>query len=898
MTDVLPGATTGTTAIHLRAGFRTDPLGIPAAHGVQLSWSVSGDGTVDRGRGFDVVVARTAAEIADPTASTWSARGVDTTWTRDDEQIGARESRAWRVSAWLTDGTRIESEVGRFEIGLLAEQDWRGDWIAAPLLEHRRETWDPAPLLRSEFTVSQVPAVARCYATALGLYRLWINGTEVTEDSLFRPGWTDYRFRVLHQSYDVTGLLRPGTNTVAVTLAKGWFAGRLGLQREIEYYGERPHFRLQIEDVAAPDAPIATTDGSWRFGYGAILGTDLLYGETQDVRREPVGWKLNGFDDSAWSGVEVGTASVPISPQPHDPVQRYREIEGVMVREHARGPVVFDFGQNVVGWTRVESSTLPKADVIVRHGEILTKDDLIWRDNLRGAFQEDRYTTGDANRHSLETAFTLHGFRYAEVWGLPSKIPHGSFEKLDDSTVTAVVVSGGQRPVGRFECSDDRLTRLASAVEWTVRDNFIEVITDCPQREERLGWLGDAGVISQTAAYHFDIAAFVRKFVQDAVDSQGEDGTIRNYVPPVPPSTFADGAPGWADGYVRLVHLAATRYGDLVTAAENYEPIARYLDFVDSNNPSGIRTERVGTDFSDWLSLPEDPSEKPHPLLAYTEAYSTSSKRVVATAHSIRSFDQAAELAALLGHGDDAKRYASRAEELRRAYRAEFIDENGRIEGDTQTVYAQAIGYAIVTGDELSAVASRLADKVREQGHVTTGIHGVEHILPALARNGYADLAAELLFRDDMPSWIHMINSGATTIWEKWNGIAPDGTLATAEMNSFNHCALGSVGEFLFETVAGLNARDTALTGTVRVDPLYVDELDWARAEYNSPSGPISSSWKREGSDVVHQLDIPPALTAHVIVPEGFSADSAFDRTADGSLVVGAGQHTLRLRRG
>jgi alpha-L-rhamnosidase len=796
--------------------------------------------------------------------------------------------------------------VARFEAGLLDSSDWSASWIGAPLLPDRRETWEPVALLRREFVLTAVPEEARAYATALGLYRLWLNGTEVTADELLRPGWTDYSRRVLHQTFDVTALLRPGRNVVAVELARGWYAGRLGLQRQPAFYGEQPLVRVQLES-RDDGARLTETDASWRWASGSVLASDLLQGEVQDLRQDQRGWQQPGFDDSGWQAVEVQhPAATLITPQPHDAPRRYREFEGRVVRQHARGPVVFDFGQNLVGWTRVRTPTLPRADLIVRHGEILTDDDLLWRDNLRGAFQEDRYTTGSAEQQELEPRFTLHGFRYAEVWGLPSADEYGIFRLRDDTSIQAVAIDGGIAPAGSFRCSDERLDRLSSAVEWTIRDNFIEVITDCPQRDERLGWLGDAGVIAPTASDYFDIGAFVSKFVLDATDSQAENGALRDYAPVLPPASDRVGAPGWADGFVRLVHLSATRYGDLVTARRSWDALLRYAEFLDRSNPSGIRVDEVGADFSDWLSLPEDPDEPPHPGYAYTGARSTSSKPVIATAHSVRTFDQLAELAALLGHEDHAARFRQRADAVREAYRHRFVDASGRIECDTQTAYAQAIGYRILNGADLDRAVARLAEKVREQGYATTGIHGVEHILPALAEHGQADLAFDLLLRDAAPGWLHMIERGATTIWEKWDGIDGAGRLSTAEMNSFNHCALGAVGEFLFHTVAGLDARTVVWDSTVVVAPRFAAALDWAEAVQDTPAGRASVHWVRggtgastgggagtgAGAGIRLSVNLDPGLRAEVRVPAGYRVVGS---AAGERLSLPAGRHTLEL---
>jgi alpha-L-rhamnosidase len=864
-----------------------------------LTWAAEGAHRFDDRYGFDVAVADSAEGAHTGQEDAWNAVGLRHPRVVFDASIlGSRAKKFWTASATTSDGERVTSETASFEIGLLAESDWNAQWIAAPLRALRRENWDPAPTFRTTFTLAEYAAGplshARVYASALGIYRLTINGVEVTANALLRPGWTDYETRVYHQTWDVAKYLMPGENVVAVELAKGWYAGRIGLQREIELYGAQPAVRLQLEIGEGESSILVASGPEWRYSYGSIQSADLLSGETQDLRLTQAGWTAAGFDDSAWECVEMPEISVEIDPQPHDHVRIHAEHEGTLVWEHGRGPAIFDFGQNLVGWTKVETSTLPKADVIVQHGEILTPHNRVYRDNLRIAFQEDRYTTADADVHKLEPRFTLHGFRYAEVWGLPSANPFGSFKALPNTKVTAISVDAGQEAVGEFECSDDRLNALARAVEWTVRDNFIEVITDCPQREERLGWLGDAGVIGNTAAYHFDIGAFVSKFVQDAEDSQGEDGTIRNYAPAVPPGRNTDGAPGWADGYVRLVHLLAARYGDVTAAQRHYESLRRYLNYVDANNPTGIRTNAVGADFGDWLSLPEDPSEPSHPGYEWTGSRSTSHLPAIDTAHSFRSYCQLAEIADWLGKSDEGERCRQRAEVIRKAYIREFVGPDSRITGDTQTVYAQAIGYGLLDGKQRAAAVQRLSEKVSSLGNVTTGIHGVEHILPVLARNGHADLAYRMLLKEDMPSWLHMIRMGGTTIWEKWDGIAEDGTLSTSEMNSFNHCALGAVGQFLFEDVAGIDARNTAWSGLVQIQPAYTRELEWASARYMTGAGKVSSSWRWDGDSLIQEVEVPPTLFADVRVPQGF-------RCGDGnesSIRCGTGRHVLRFTRG
>ncbi|WP_214111097.1 alpha-L-rhamnosidase [Acrocarpospora catenulata] len=857
----------------LRTGGRVDPLGMPATP-PRLSWSVGPEAGIDYGTTFEV-------SVADSDGSPlWSGGGTRPWVSYEGPAPTSRQRLRWTVSALDRSGRRHTSDVASWEVGLASPADWQAEWISAAPVPFARESWDPCPYLRREFDVAET-GVVRVYASALGLYRLWLNGVELTSDALYRPGWTDYSIRVHHQTFDGTAALRPGRNTLTAVLAKGWYAGRLGLLREPGYYGDRPAFLAQVE---VDGVPVVATDAGWRTGHGAIQASDLLRGEIQDLRQEPEGWRLTGFDDSAWTpALPFAGAPDLVQPQPHESITGYEIHQGRLVHEHARGPAVFDFGQNLVGWTRLSTPCAPTVELIVRHGEILTPDNLVYRDNLRGAFQEDRYTVPDEGPHRLEPAFTMHGFRYAEVWGLPSTTPYGKYQVLPETTIEALSVTGLPTRTGWFECSDERLTRLAANVEWTVRDNFLEVATDCPQRDERHGWLGDAGVIAPTAAYHFDVSAFLTKFAQDAADTQSEDGAIRNYAPAVPPSTLVPGAPGWSDGFIRLVHLLVQRYGELATARRLYRPMLRFLDHVDRANPDGLRINQTGADFGDWLSLPERDGLPRHTGFEYTGAYSTTPRPIVGTAHSYRSFVQLAEIARRLGEDGDAARLADRAEQIRAAYLEAFLLPDGSIKEATQTAYAQAVGYGLAQGELARELADRLRESIERIGYVTAGIHGVEHVLPVLSAYGHADFATAMLLRDRMPSWLYMVGQGATTIWEKWNAIEPDGTLATAEMNSFNHCALGAVGRHLFEGVAGIDATETTWTGEVVVRANYPRELDWVKAAYDSPAGLIRSHWKRSGEVVEHELEVPGAAYATVHLPDGVQR-------------LGQGRHTLRVQ--
>ncbi len=894
MTTPPTDAASGPCAERLRAGFRDEPLGLPLRSTV-LSWTPLVSGPLDLAvrdeRGETVWQTRAESPRATVPEAVLAASAGRFTWTLTPADGGAEDA--------------AEAASASFELGL-RPADWSARWISTTPFPFARETYDPAPYLRTEFEVEAGTDRARhrLYATALGLYRVWLNGTELTQEHLLRPGWTDYRVRVHHQTYAVDDLLVDGTNVLSVTLGKGWYAGRLGLLLEPGFYGKHPAFLAQLEEIAPEGTRrlVCATDERWRASTGAIQASDLLRGEIVDYRQEPTGWRDAGFDDSAWQPAAVSEHQVEIAPQPHDSIRRVREHAGELVYTHAQGPAIFDFGQNLVGWTKIHSATVPGTEVVVRHGETLTVDRLVTRETLRHAFQEDRYVAESGPEVDLEPSFTSHGFRYAEVWGLPNAAPSGFVEMVPGTAVSAYSIETGHERVGTFESSNPLVDRLVENIAWTVRDNFLEVITDCPQRDERCGWLGDAGVISPTASYLFDTSAFLAKFCQDAADAQGEEGDLPDWVPSYPPGDTGPGAPGWADGYVRMLGLLVEGYGDTVTGERHFDHVERYLRFVDRHNPDGLRRNAVGFNYGDWLSLPSPEQEgmDVDPAYTWTGAFSTSPKDVVGTAHTYRSYVQAAQIARRLDRAEDAGRLDERAAQIRTAYLDAFVEDDLRIKGATQTAYAQAIGFGLLTGDDARQAARHLRGLIEERGYLTTGIHGVQHVLPALARHGQADLAIDLLLREELPSWLYMVTAGATTVWEKWDAIRPDGSRATAEMNSMNHCALGAVGAFVYEDLLGIRTTGAVHDGRITIAPTYTDRLEHVGGSTDGMVGRVESRWRTSAAGVEHTVVVPAGVTAAYQAPEGYAVVVPGDAAARvaTTLELAPGEHRLEVRRG
>lgn len=703
---------------------------------------------------------------------------------------------------------------------------------------------EPVRLLRTEFSLSRPVVAARLAITARGVYRLYLDGHRVGEDEL-APGWFDYTVRLPVREHDVAALLGPGRHAIAIELADGWFAGYLGMDRrhQARRYGASISAIAALE-VTHQDGSIVrvVTDGSWLLGEGAIRFADLLMGQFTDHTRERPGWKLPGYDGGGFAPVwsEPASAYRGVLAAHRGPIVRATgEVAAVTVDRRPDGRWIVDFGQNLVGRVRLRLAGAAAGDrVHVRHAEVLTPEGEFYTDNLRTARAHDIVVSA-GHEEVFEPAFTLHGFRYAEVRGLV---------RLDPADIVAVVIGSDLARVGEFCCGEPEVNALASAIGWTLRSNLVSVPTDCPQRDERLGWLGDAQLIMRTALHHYDLAEFAAKWLQDIRDGQSPSGAYPDVAPRM--VVDVDGSPGWADAGVLVPWhlLLMTGRADLV--AEHRDSMVRFMDHLDRENPTGLRTSALSRNYGDWLSLAE-----PTP------------KVLVATAYFKRCADAMAAIDRALGR-DDA-RWTAMAERISVAFQKAFLGSHPLI-GGTQTGAAMAIAAGLVPAELLPQVGDALAaDIAARGGALTTGIHGLRDLLPALTGAGHFHAAMGLLLRREFPSWLHVIRNGGTTMWERWDGWTAERGFQTPAMNSFNHYALGSVGEWLFETVGGL-APDPAAPGFARaiVRPHPDVRIGQARVSRQTPAGEFTVSWTY-GDDVFRlRVTVPDRASACVHVPD------------------------------
>ncbi len=699
----------------------------------------------------------------------------------------------------------------------------------------------PSPYLRREFELTKPVRRARAYVTALGLYRLHLNGRRIGEDAL-SPGWTDYRKRALYQTFDITDQLNTGTNALGAIVGDGWFAGSLGFDLSRNHFGPGPaRFRLQlhIEHTDGSERRVVT-DENWLGATGPIRESDLYAGETYDARREMPGWDTPAYSPTlaTWRAATVYTDRQPaLNAQMEPPIRVTEELKTRYVLRPKPGVYVFDLGQNMVGRARLKAQGPAGTRVTLRFAEVLNPDGTVYRDNLRRARATDTYILRGGGPEVYEPHFTYHGFRYVEVTGYPG-------EPSADA-ITGRVFHTAATPTSRFTTSSDLINRLYRNIDWGLRGNLMSVPTDCPQRDERLGWMGDAQLFARSSIWYMDLSGFYTKWMRDIVDAQSAEGGFSDVSPRV--VDLADGAPAWAEAGLVVPWTLYECYGDTRILERNWEPMRRYVDLLVQHNPDLLWLKRRNNDFGDWVPAGEQ-----------------TNKDLIASAYLAYDLRLLSRMAAALGRGEEAKKYAELADRSAAAFNQRFLAADGRYTGDTQTAYAMALGLDLVPADRKAQVTQRLVEAVRRRnGHLATGFIGTRFLLPALSDGGHHELACSILGNRTYPSWGYMIEKGATTIWELWNSDTEG-----PAMNSRNHFAFGTVAEWLQRYLAGIDT-DAAAPGYRRIiiRPRLHPHLTHARGEYDALQGPIVSEWTRKDDGLELVVRIPANTSAQVHLP-------------------------------
>jgi len=758
-----------------------------------------------------------------------------------------------------TDGSwKAVTALGTNWIGAdLYNSEWTNATVIAPYSAQPSKYWGgtvgPGRYLRKNFVAKKSVAKARLYATALGVYEASINGQRVSDD-LLAPGWTDYTKRVMVQTYDATKLIHPGANAVGAVLGDGWYAGRVGWMG-LAQYAATPAFSAQLEITYADGSQdVVTSDNSWKAGSGEIIGSDEQWGEINDATKAAKNWNQPNFDDSLWKNAVVEEHSVALVPQLGPPVRALMDLAPQKITQLGNAWIV-DFGQNLVGHVRLNARGPAGDTITIRHAETINSDGSLYTENLRTALATDKFTLAGKGRETLEPHFTFHGFRYAEITGYPGT--------LKASDLRAVVVGSANPSTGTFESSNPDLNRLYENIVWSQRGNFLSVPTDCPQRDERLGWMGDAQVFAPTAARNADVAAFFAKWMVDVDDGQSQNGDFADVSPRV--SRPQPAMPVWGDAGVIIPWVMYETYGDKNFLTDNYPFMARWVDYSEqralhppANSFGGPRGATAS--YAGHLILSGGVGDHLAPVRTPTE--------VVDTAYFAHSAELVAKAATILGKTDDAAKYDKLFRDITAAFNEFFVSTNGVIQGDTQTGYILALQFGLLPENLRAAAAQRLADNVAQHGHVTGGFVGNGLICPTLTQINRSDLAWNLVLTNTYPSWLFSVKNGATTIWERWDGWTPEHGFQDSSMNSFNHYSLGSIGAWLYSGAAGIRPDD-ASPGYKHffLVPQFTTRLDHLKATFDSPYGIIASGWSVEQNRILYDFTIPPNSSATVVLP-------------------------------
>ena len=811
---------------------------------------------------------------------------------------GAKTTTA--ALAALVKITRSDGGTMRFPTNALwkARLEKTGHWqpahVVADLPDKR--LGDPGQLpqaaayLRRSLLVSKNVQSARLYVTALGSYRVFLNGSQVGDDVL-TPDFTDYRKRVLYQTYDVTNLLVNGNNVIGALLGDGWYGSGLTWVG-MHFFSPPDRFVAQLElDYADGSHDTVVTDESWKAAASPILRSDIYGGEVYDARLEPAGWEQPAYDDSNWNpAVVADSPAVAVSSQITAPARVIATLAPKSVTPARNGAYIFDMGQNMVGWATLKVKGAAGTKVRLRFAEILNPDGTIYTANLRNADATDDYTLRGGNEETFSPHFTFHGFRYVEVTGYPGP---PTLDAIKGDVVSSV--SGD--PVAKLATSSDLVNQMWSIGIWGQRGNFLSIPTDCPQRDERLGWMGDAGVFWRTGSYNFDIAAFSQKFIQDIDDAQTTQGAFANVSPNTLPSAGGGtegtsawsedmvGAPGWGDAGVIVPWTTWVQYGDKAVIEENWDAMQRWMDFIQSRNPDFLRKNGVGPNFADWLAPDED-----------------TNKDLLATAYWALIANMMSQMAHAVGKDADVKRYDDIVQNIRAAFQKAYIKDDGEVGTGTQTSYVVALYTKMAPAALEPMLVQKLVKDIEARNwHLSTGFLGTPFLLFALADHGRADVAYHLLLNDTYPSWGYMLSKGATTWWERWNGDTGD-----PAMNSYNHYAFGSVLAWVYRYAAGIDTLPSAPGfKEIIVHPHLDARMTSARVEYESSYGKIVSDWKGTPAGPFSlKVTIPANTSARVFLPAIAGAHLTEDgnpvdaQPEGGSYVarIGSGSHYFEVK--
>lgn len=838
--------------------YKKNPIGLDVKN-PRLSWKIK---STERGflqKAFQVQVAEFENVLLGGRELLWDSGRVES-----DESIHVRYDGAelcsgqrcyWRVRIWdLKDSVSDWSEISYWEMGLLDKSDWKGSWIK-PGFEQEKSVMQPCPLFRAEFLTDGEITSARAYITSLGLYEARLNGSRIG-DQLLTPGYTNYRKRLQYQTYDVTGMLQNGFNAIGIYLGDGWYKGN-ALMGSYNLFGSEVSLLVQVT-IKYKDGRVqyVTSDKGWKTTTGPILMSDIFKGETYDARLEKTGWDKPGYDDRDWCPAKLTNGRYDILVAGEGvPVRCIQEIKPVKLLCSPKDGTIVDMGQNMVGWARLVVSGQKGTEIKVRHAEVLDLEGCIYTTNLRGADQTVRYILKGEGIEVYTPHFTFQGFRYLLIEGYPGELT------LDK--ISGVVIHSDLEMTGGFTCSNPLINQLQHNIMWSQKGNFVDVPTDCPQRDERLGWLGDAQVFIRTACFNMNAAPFYTKWLEDLKSEQREDGSLPHVAPNAIAGRFGHwpehGSTGWGDASTVCPWTIYLCYGDRNILERQYSTMKGWVDYIGTQTENHIWNK--GFHFGDWLALDGQPESN--------SRFGGTTFDLLATAFYALSTSIVVKASRVLRIDDDTQKYSEILEAIKEAFREEFLTKRGRLSSNTQTSYVLALMFDLLEESEKQQVVKRLVNDIKlRSNQMTTGFLGTPYLTTVLSENGYLDVAYDLLIREEFPSWLYPVKLGATTIWERWDGIKPDGSFQDPSMNSFNQYAYGSIGDWIYRVVAGINTDETQPGyKKVIIHPQPGGGLTSARGELETMYGRIVTDWTIGTKGFSLQVEVPANTTAEVYIP-------------------------------
>jgi alpha-L-rhamnosidase len=760
----------------------------------------------------------------------------------------------WQVKIWDNKGNESKwSDTSFWETGLLSPASWKAKWI-----EMKEDTlrYSPSPHFRREFLLSKTVADARIYATSHGFYELHLNGKKVG-DQIFTPGWTVYGKRLQYQVYDVTNQLINGENAIGAVLGEGWYRGTLAWGNNWAIYGKRLGLLLQLR-IRYTDGTeeLIITDENWKFSNdGAIRMNDIYNGEIYDATKKLTGWNLKDYDDKKWVPVSTGKYNLDnIIASEGSEVRKIQEIKPVKVFRTPKGSLLVDMGQNMVGWVRLRVKGPKGTIVTLRHAEVLDKSGEFYTANLRAAQCQLKYTLAGTGEEVYEPRFTFMGFRYIEVNGFPGE--------LSAENITGVVVHSDMEVTGSYESSNNLINQLQHNIQWGQKGNFVDVPTDCPQRDERLGWTGDAQAFSRTAAFNMDVSSFFTKWLKDLAADQRKGGEIPNVIPDVldkQDSETASTSAGWGDVCVIVPWNMYTVYGDKRLLEVQYPSMKKWVEYIRKKAGENCIWKN-GSIYGDWLFYHP-------PVNNHSEPDGFTEHDFIATAFYAYSAMILSSAARELGKTDDENTYSRLFNKIKQVFINEYVTPAGRVGTNSQTSYVLALMFNLLPDNIREKSAGFLVTDIKSRrNHLSTGFLGTPYLCHVLSQQGYTDVAYDLLLQESYPSWLYPVKMGATTIWERWDGQKTDSTFQDPGMNSFNHYAYGAIGDWMYRVSAGIEAKKPGYK-EILIQPHPTNKLNYSKASFESNYGRISSGWERRDGRIIVKVSIPANTSATIKLP-------------------------------